>query len=52
MFRSVLRSKVLSIRTRAKILETFVKPALYGLSTIVCFKADNDKLKVAQNTAR
>ncbi|VUZ50582.1 unnamed protein product [Hymenolepis diminuta] len=52
ILRLVLRSKVLSIKAQAKLLETFVEPVLlYGLSTTVYLKVDNKKLKAVQNTA-
>lgn len=52
MLRSVLRSKVFSIKARAKLLRTFIKPILpYDLSSIVYRKIDDNKLKVIQNKA-
>lgn len=50
---SILGSKVLLIKTQEKILETFVESILlHSLLTIACRKADDSKLKTAQNTAR
>lgn len=51
MSRLVLRWKVVSIKTRTKLPVTFVEPVpLYGLSTIVYLRADDNKSKVGQNT--
>lgn len=48
----VLRPKVLSIKIRSKLLETFVKLVLlYGLSTLVYHKLDDNKFRDFQNTA-
>ncbi|VUZ40802.1 unnamed protein product [Hymenolepis diminuta] len=53
MFRPVLRLKVLSIGTRAKLLKTFVEPVLlYGLPTIIHLKVNDIRLKAVQNTTR
>lgn len=52
MLRPVLRLKVLSIKTRAKMLETFVEPILpYGWSIIVYHKVDDKKSKAVHSTA-
>ncbi|KAM3183553.1 hypothetical protein ACTXT7_010115 [Hymenolepis weldensis] len=46
MIESVLRSKVLSIKARAKLLGTFINPILlYDLSCIVYRKIGDNKLK-------
>ncbi|VUZ45697.1 unnamed protein product [Hymenolepis diminuta] len=53
MLRPVLRSKVPSIKTRAKLPEVFTEPVLlYNLSAIIFDKDDNNKLKTVQSTTR
>lgn len=51
MLGQVLRSKVFSIKYRAKPLETFVELVLSGLSTFI-YKVDDSRLKAVRNTAR
>ncbi|VUZ55442.1 unnamed protein product [Hymenolepis diminuta] len=47
------RSKVLLIKTQAKLLETFIESVLlYGLYTIVNPKANDNKLKAVQSSTR
>lgn len=53
MLKPVLRSQVLSIKTRTKLLESFVAPVLlYGLSITVYQKVDDNQLKAVLDTAR
>ncbi|VUZ53188.1 unnamed protein product [Hymenolepis diminuta] len=52
MLSPVLRSKVLSNKTRAQLLETFFEFVHNSLSTIVCNKIGDNKLKVIRRTAR
>ncbi|KAM3183771.1 hypothetical protein ACTXT7_009732 [Hymenolepis weldensis] len=50
MLRPAIKSKMLSIKTQAKLLETFIEPVLlYDFSIIVYRKVDVNKLKVVQN---
>lgn len=50
MLRSVLRPKVIWIKTRVNLLETVTGPVLpYGSSSIVDHKVDNNKVKAFQN---
>ena len=51
--RPALRSNMLTLSMKAKLLETFIKPVLlYGLSTIVLRVVDNNPIKAVLNTAR
>ncbi|MGL5754370.1 MAG: reverse transcriptase domain-containing protein [Paraclostridium sp.] len=51
--RPSLRSDRIHNTTKAKVIETFIKPVLlYGLSTIVLRATDNDKMEAVLNTAR
>lgn len=50
--RPILRSKVLSIRTRIKMLEAFVKSFLLcGLSTVAYHKMNVSRLNAVKKTA-
>lgn len=51
-FITILRLKVLSIKTQSMILETFIEPfLLYDLPTVVYGKVDVNRLKAVQSAA-
>ncbi|KAM3172487.1 hypothetical protein ACTXT7_014423 [Hymenolepis weldensis] len=49
----ILRSSVLAVQTKARLVEIFLSPAIYyGLSTIVLRIRDNNRISALLNTAR
>ncbi|MES9974259.1 MAG: reverse transcriptase family protein, partial [Candidatus Thiodiazotropha sp.] len=51
--RPALRSNNITLRTKTKLINSFIKPVLYyGLSTIVLTKVLHDKMEALLNTAR
>lgn len=51
--RPALRSEKLAMRTKLRMVETFIKPVLlYGLETVVLTATMNDKLEALLNTSR
>lgn len=49
----ILRSELLPAKARTGILETFIEPLfLYGSSTFMHYKVDNNRLKAIQDSAQ